>query len=168
MNGAQLKENNKLFLTYRVFMLPYNYRCFTSCSPCYSINVTHLHAKRTSGGKWQRIVKSDKIKNIHYSNNQWTVFKCNSNDQYSNKTPVMKTVGITVFCLSDCRLECNIRKFSRHIDTSFLGFIASSSKFWDGSQFPSCYRVLRMRPCNFKFITNSPKQIIFPNFIRQD
>ena len=164
MNVTQLKENNKLFLTYRVIMLSYNYLFFTSCRPCYRINVTHLHTQRTSGGKWQAIIKSDKIKTMHYSNNWWTVFKCNSNDQHSNKTPM----GINIFCLPDCRLEGNIRKVSRHIDTSVLGFIASSSKFWDGSQSPCWYGVLRTRPCKFKFLTNSPKQIIVPNFVRHD
>jgi len=139
-----------IFLTYRIIMLSCNYRFFTSCRPCYRINVTHVHAQRTIGGKWQMIVKSDKIKTMHYySNNQWTVFKCNSNDQYSNKTPVMKPVEITIFCFPDCRVEGNIRKVSHHKDTSFLGFIVSSSKFWDGSQFSSCYRVLRMQPCKF-------------------
>jgi len=168
MNVTHLKENNKLFLTYRVIMLSCNYRFFTSCRPYYCINVTHVHGQWTSGGKWQAVVKSDKIKTMHYSNNQWTLFKCNSNDQYSNKTPVMKPVGITIFCFPDCRVDSNIRKFSRHKDTRFLGFIASSSKFWDGSQFSSCYRVLRMRPCKFKFTTNSPKQIIVPNFVWHD
>jgi len=62
MNVTQLKEQNKLFLAYRVIVLSYNYRFFTSCRPCYRINATHLHAQSTSGGKWQTIVKSDKNK----------------------------------------------------------------------------------------------------------
>jgi hypothetical protein len=168
MNVTHLKENNKLFLKYRVIMLSCNYRFFTSCRPCFCINVNHVYAQSTSGGKRQTIVKSDKIKTMHYSNNQWIVLKCNSNDQYGNKTPVMKPVGITIFCLPDCQIEGNIRKVSRYKDTSFLGFVASSSKFWDGSQFTSCYWVLRMWSCKFKFITNSPKQIIVPNFVWHD
>jgi hypothetical protein len=43
-----------------------------------------------------------------------------------------------------------------HLDTGFLGFPLSSSKYWDGSQVPSCYCMLLMQPSLSKFIKITP------------
>jgi hypothetical protein len=43
-----------------------------------------------------------------------------------------------------------------HLDIGFLGFPLSSSKCWDGSQFPSYYCMLLMQPSLSKFIKITP------------
>jgi hypothetical protein len=43
-----------------------------------------------------------------------------------------------------------------HLDTVFLGFPLSLSKYWDGSQVPSCYCMLLMQPSLSKFIKITP------------